>query len=106
MASSELAGAGWLLIAVYSVVIVALVDGLAPAMAALIVLIPLFAVSLIGSILVSYALSLALALIGLFGLGMFLGHISGRGLIGYGLRTLVAGLVSIALSFALEGVGP
>jgi predicted membrane protein (TIGR00267 family) len=89
-----------------AVVIVALVDGLAPAMAALIVLIPLFAVSLIGNILVSYALSVALALIGLFGLGMFLGHISGRGLIGYGLRTLVAGLVSIALSFALEGVGP
>ena len=89
-----------------AVVIVALVDGLAPAMAALIVLIPLFAVSLIGNILVSYALSLALALIGLFGLGMFLGHISGRGLIGYGLRTLVAGLVSIALSFALEGAGP
>jgi predicted membrane protein (TIGR00267 family) len=89
-----------------AVIIVALVDGLAPAMAALIVLIPLFAVSLIGNILVSYALSLALALIGLFGLGMFLGRISGRGLIGYGLRTLVAGLVSIALSFALGGVGP
>ena len=89
-----------------AVVIVALVDGLAPALGALIVLIPLFAASLIGSILVSYALSLVLALIGLFGLGMFLGHISGRGLIGYGLRTLVAGLVSIALSFALEGAGP
>jgi predicted membrane protein (TIGR00267 family) len=89
-----------------AVVIVALVDGLAPAAAALIVLIPLFAASLIGSILVSYALSLALALIGLFGLGMFLGRISGRSLIGYGLRTLVAGLVSIALSFVLEDAGP
>jgi predicted membrane protein (TIGR00267 family) len=89
-----------------AVVIVALVDGLAPALAALIVLIPLFAASLIGSILVSYALSLALALIGLFGLGMFLGRISGRGLIGYGLRTLVAGLVSIALSFVLGDAGP
>jgi predicted membrane protein (TIGR00267 family) len=89
-----------------AVVIVALVDGMAPAGAALIVLIPLFAAPLIGNILISYALSLALALIGLFGLGMFLGQISGRGLIGYGLRTLVAGLVSIALSFVLGGVGP
>lgn len=89
-----------------AVVIVALVDGMAPAMAALIVLIPLFAAPLIGNILVSYALSLALALIGLFGLGMFLGQISGHGLIGYGLRTLVAGLVSIALSFVLGDVEP
>jgi VIT1/CCC1 family predicted Fe2+/Mn2+ transporter len=61
--------------------------------------------SLIGNILVSYALSLVVALIGLFGLGMFLGHISGRSLIGYGLRTLVAGLVSIALSFLLDRAG-
>ena len=79
---------------------------MAPALAALIVLIPLFAAPLIGNILVSYVLSLALALISLFGLGMFLGHISGRGLIGYGLRTIIAGIVSIALSFLLEGVGP
>jgi len=86
-----------------AVVIVALVDGLAPFAAALIVLIPLFAAPLIGNILVSYALSLATALVTLFGLGMFLGHISRRNLIGYGLRTVVAGIVSIALSFLLGG---
>nr|HID14509.1 hypothetical protein [Anaerolineae bacterium] len=89
-----------------AVVIVALVDGLAPFVAALIVLTPLFAAPLIGNILVSYALSLAVALITLFGLGMFLGCISGRNLIGYGLRTVVAGLVSIALSFLLGAVEP
>jgi predicted membrane protein (TIGR00267 family) len=88
-----------------AVVIVALVDGLAPCLAALVVLVPLFVASLIGNILVSYALSLVVALLGLFGLGMFLGRISGRSLIGYGLRTLVAGLVSIALSFLLDRAG-
>ena len=89
-----------------AVVIVALVDGLAPFVAALIVLIPLFAAPLIGNILISYALSLATALITLFGLGIFLGHISGRSLIGYGLRTVVAGVVSIALSFMLGATEP
>jgi len=84
-----------------AVIIVALVDGLAPFVAALIVLLPLFAAGLFGNILVSYVLALVLALVGLFGLGAFLGHISGRSLVGYGLRTLVAGIVSIALSFLL-----
>jgi predicted membrane protein (TIGR00267 family) len=88
-----------------AVIIVTLVDGLAPVLAALIVLAPLFAARLVGNVLVSYALSLAVALLGLFGLGAFLGRISGRNLLGYGLRTVVAGLVAIALSFLLEGVG-
>lgn len=84
-----------------AVVIVALVDGLAPFVATLIVLTPFFATGLLGNILVSYALALALALVGLFGLGAFLGHVSGRSLVGYGLRTLVAGIISIALGFLL-----
>lgn len=88
-----------------AVIIVTLVDGLAPVLAALIVLAPLFAARLVGNVLVSYALSLAVALLGLFGLGAFLGRISGRNLLGYGLRTVVAGLVAIALGFLLEGVG-
>lgn len=84
-----------------AVVIIALVDGLAPFVAALAVLAPLFAARLVGNILFSYAFALVIALLGLFGLGMFLGHISGHSLVGYGLRTVVAGLVSIALSFLL-----
>lgn len=84
-----------------AVLIVALVDGLAPFVAALIVLIPFFSTGLLGNILVGYGLGLALALMGLFGLGAFLGRVSGRSLVGYGLRTLVAGVVSIALSLLL-----
>ena len=44
---------------------------------------------------------LAGMLIGLFGLGAFLGAISGASIVRYGLRTVVAGVVSIVLSFLL-----
>lgn len=37
----------------------------------------------------------------LFALGMFLGRISRGSLVGYGLRTVVAGLISIGISFLL-----
>ena len=77
-----------------AVVVVSLVDGLSPFVASLVVLIPLFAASFVGNILLSYALCLVVGLVGLFGLGMFLGHISGRSLVGYGLRTVVAGIVA------------
>ena len=88
-----------------AVIIVSLVDGVSPLVSSLIVLMPFFFASLIGNILVSYALSLAVGLISLFGLGMFLGHISGRSLVGYGLRTIVAGIVAIAIN-ALLPIGP
>lgn len=81
--------------------VVALADGLAPFAASLVVLVPFFAAPLLGSIVVSYAVASALALACLFGLGMFLGHISRRNLVGYGVRTLIAGIVSIALSLLL-----
>lgn len=88
-----------------AVVIVAVVDGLAPFLAALVVLVPLFFASLVGSVMTSYLLSIVTALVALFGLGMFLGHVSKRSLIGYGLRTLVAGIVAIALNFVLDAPG-
>ncbi|MBL7064872.1 MAG: hypothetical protein ISS49_11800 [Anaerolineae bacterium] len=85
-----------------AVIVVSLVDGLSPFVSSLIVLIPMFIAPLIGNILVSYALSIAVALVSLFGLGMFLGHISGRSLIGYGLRTTVAGIVAIVITALLD----
>lgn len=84
-----------------AVIIVSLVDGLSPLISSLIVLAPLFFAPLIGNILVSYVFSLVVALIALFGLGMFLGHISGRSLVGYGLRTIVAGIVAIGINALL-----
>lgn len=88
-----------------AVIVVSLVDGLSPFVSAVIVLTPLFFASWIGSIMVSYLLCFALALVSLFGLGMFLGHISGRSLIGYGLRTTVAGIAAIVITQLLP-TGP
>lgn len=86
-----------------AVLVVAVVDGLAPFLAAMVVLIPLFMDPWIGNVLLSYGLAVVVALISLFGLGMFLGSVSSRSMIGYGLRTLLAGLVAIAINFLLEG---
>jgi predicted membrane protein (TIGR00267 family) len=85
----------------FAVIVVSIVDGLAPALAAIIVLVPLFLGDLIGNSLLSYALAGGLALISLFGLGMFLGKVSEESLIGYGFKTLLAGLVAIAINFLL-----
>jgi predicted membrane protein (TIGR00267 family) len=88
-----------------AVLVVSLVDGFSPLISSLIVLLPFFAAPLIGNILISYALSLVVGLISLFGLGMFLGQISERSLVGYGLRTVVAGIVAVAINFLLT-IGP
>ncbi len=84
-----------------AVVVVSLVDGLSPLLSSLVVLIPFFFTPLIGNILISYVLSLIVSLVGLFGLGMFLGSISGRSLVAYGLRTVVAGIVAIVVNALL-----
>jgi predicted membrane protein (TIGR00267 family) len=81
-----------------AVVVVSLVDGLSPLLSSLIVLTPFFFATLIGDIAVSYVVSMGLALVCLFVLGMFLGHISGRSLIGYGIRTAIAGVVAIVIT--------
>jgi predicted membrane protein (TIGR00267 family) len=85
----------------FAVIVVSIVDGIAPALGAIIVLIPLFFGSIIGNPLLSYALAGGTALICLFGLGLFLGKVSEKNLIGYGMRTLLAGLVAIAINFLL-----
>lgn len=87
----------------FAVVIVAVVDGLAPFLAALIVLIPLFLNPIIQDAVLGYVLSIGVALLSLFGLGMFLGKVSKRSLLGYGVRTLIAGLVAIGINFLLGG---
>jgi predicted membrane protein (TIGR00267 family) len=82
-------------------VIVAVVDGLAPFLAALVVLIPFFAAGLFPVITWVYYTSLGLALLTLFSLGLFLGHISRGNMILYGIRTVIAGVASIVISFLL-----
>jgi predicted membrane protein (TIGR00267 family) len=84
-----------------AVVIVAVIDGLSPFLAALFVLIPFFAAGLFPVITWVYYTSLGMALLALFSLGLFLGHISRGNLILYGVRTVVAGLISILISFLM-----
>lgn len=86
----------------FAVIVVSIVDGLAPFLSAMIVLIPLFLAPVINNVDLSYAMSVGFALVSLFGLGVFLGKISNQNLLKYGLRTLVAGLVAIGINFLLD----
>ncbi|MBL7199730.1 MAG: VIT1/CCC1 transporter family protein [Anaerolineae bacterium] len=83
-------------------VVVAVVDGLSPFLASLLVLLPFFVIQMLPSIEWGYYASIGMALMTLFGLGLFLGHISKENLIVSGLKTVIAGAVSIALSYLLE----
>jgi predicted membrane protein (TIGR00267 family) len=86
-----------------AVVIVALVDGISPFLAALVVLTPFFVPQLFPSLRWTYFTAIGLALITLFSLGAFLGHISKRNIAIYGLRTVIAGGISIVISLLLGG---
>lgn len=83
-------------------VIVALVDGLSPFLAAMLVLTPFFMVGIFPAITWVYYTSLGMALLTLFALGLFLGHISHENLILYGAKTIIAGVVSIIISLLLS----
>ena len=85
-----------------AVIIVALVDGLAPFAAALLVLLPFFFSALLGEVAISYYLSLGMSLAILFALGAFLGRVSKDSLILSGLKMIGAGLVTILVSHLLD----
>lgn len=89
----------------FAVAVVAIVDGISPALAALIILSPFFVADLFGQLQFVYFTALGLALLSLFALGAFLGTVSRENVILYGLRTVVAGLVSIAISYLLGAPG-
>ena len=84
-----------------AIFIVAIVDGFSPFMAALVVLMPFFLAGNFEDLTWAYYTSLGLALLTLFSLGLFLGHISRGRMIVYGFKTVLAGVVSIAISFFL-----
>jgi predicted membrane protein (TIGR00267 family) len=86
-----------------AVVIVAAVDGLSPFLAALIVLFPFFFTHFFPTIRWVYFSALGLSLLALFGLGVFLGRVSRQNVFVYGLRTVIAGGISIIISLLLGG---
>jgi predicted membrane protein (TIGR00267 family) len=85
-----------------AVVMVAAVDGLSPFLAALLVVVPFFLASLLPSVAYAYYASIAMALLALFGLGIYLGRISKQNLIISGVKTCVAGVICIMLSYLME----
>jgi predicted membrane protein (TIGR00267 family) len=85
-----------------AVVLVAAVDGLSPFLAALLVVIPFFLAPLLPSVAYAYYASIGIALLALFGLGIYLGCISKENVIVSGVKTGVAGVVCMALSYLLE----
>jgi len=87
-----------------AVVTVAAVDGLSPFFSAFVVVLPFFFAALLPAIWYAYYAALALALLSLFGLGVYLGRLSKRNLILSGIRTAFAGVVSMLLSYLLERV--
>lgn len=86
-------------------IVVSLVDGLAPFLAALVVLLPFFFASLWGEIYRSYYLSLAMALGTLFALGAFLGAISRENIALTGVKMIGAGLLAMVLGYLLSPFG-
>jgi predicted membrane protein (TIGR00267 family) len=84
-----------------AVIIVAVVDGISPFLAALIVLSPFFFAGLFPTIQMVYYFAIGLALVTLFTLGIFLGRVSQGNLLVFGIKTVLAGLVSIGISYLL-----
>jgi len=86
----------------YAAIVVSIVDGISPFFAALLVLVPFFMNDMFPNIQMVYYTSLGVALVTLFGLGLFLGNISKENLIISGIKTVIAGLASILVASLLN----
>ena len=81
----------------FAAVAVSLVDGLSPFLGAILVLIPFFFSSYFPDIYILYYSALGTALLALFALGVWLGYVAEENLFIYGLKTLLAGVVSMLI---------
>ncbi len=84
--------------------LVAAVDGLSPFLAALLVVVPFFFASLLPSVSYAFYASIGMALVALFGLGVYLGNIAKENVVILGIKTAFAGIVCMALSVFLEQI--
>jgi predicted membrane protein (TIGR00267 family) len=84
----------------YATIVIALVDGLSPFIAALLVLMPF----LVGTVPIhsAYLVGMAIAFVELFLLGLFLGRVSRQRLIWSGVKLTMAGILCLALSALLD----
>ena len=83
----------------------AIVDGGSPILTAIISLLP-FILSLYGLIAIenAYITSVALTLVTLFTLGIYLGKIAKENALLYGIQTLVAGIITVAIALLLGAI--
>jgi predicted membrane protein (TIGR00267 family) len=86
----------------YAAVIVSVVDGVSPFLAALLVLTPFFFYNMFTDIMHIYYAALGVALVTLFTLGIFLGKISKENLLISGIKTVVAGIAAIIIGSLLN----
>jgi predicted membrane protein (TIGR00267 family) len=86
----------------FAAVAVSVVDGLSPLIGSLLVLLPFFFTGMFPSINYVYFTSLGVALVALFALGIWLGSVAEENKIVYGLKTLLAGIVSILVGSLLS----
>ncbi|MFX0107586.1 MAG: VIT1/CCC1 transporter family protein [Candidatus Hodarchaeota archaeon] len=84
-------------------VVVAIVDGLSPAVAALIVITPLLLVPVgIIDVYTAFFSAIIVCMLLLFLLGLFLGRVSRRSMWSYGAKTLFAGIMTAILMFVIS----
>ena len=86
----------------FAVVVVAVVDGFAPLLSSLLVLLPFMLTPVWGDITYSYGIALSVAMVALFGLGAFLGRISRQSMIVAGAKMITAGVASLLVSYLIE----
>ncbi|MBN1537243.1 MAG: hypothetical protein JW908_10970 [Anaerolineales bacterium] len=87
----------------FAAIAVSIVDGLAPFIGAIVVLIPFFLSGFFQNIRFVYYTSMGTALVALFILGIWLGNVAKENLVVYGFKTLLAGVISILIGSMLNG---
>ena len=86
-----------------AVIIIAIIDGVAPLISALAVISPFFLMQKIVPLQSLYYISVGIGFFLLFTLGIFLGRLSKESIIKTGIIMLLAGVVSLALNYLLLG---
>ncbi|MFW9885836.1 MAG: hypothetical protein ACFFEX_15725 [Candidatus Thorarchaeota archaeon] len=86
-------------------IVVSLINGLSPSMAALVTAVPLFLPFFIAMpIEISFYLSISVGLAVLFSLGVFLGRVSKTNVVIYGIKTLAAGALVIFMMWIVSSI--
>jgi predicted membrane protein (TIGR00267 family) len=86
-------------------IVVSLINGLSPSMAALATAVPLFLPFLTGlPIEVSFYLAISVGLTVLFSLGVFLGRVSKTNVVIYGFKTIAAGVLVIFMMWIVSSI--